>query len=101
MPSIQLQINSLTQHDIAARREEFVRTAVGRRVVLVAVPFAGDPWCVAVYVGSLRIGNIVSGEARQAQRMLLAAPDEVVTGRIVEVCGGGYRLVADMGEPRW
>ena len=98
MTKIQLLINGLTHYGIADRREEFLQTAVGLKVVLVAQPCVQDVRCVAAYVGSMRIGNVMGDHAMLAQQVLLAAADELVIGEVTEVLPRGYNLRVDLGE---
>lgn len=98
MPKIQLLINGLTHYGVADHREEFLQTAVGLKVVLVAQPCVQDVRCVAAYVGPMRIGNVMGDHALLAQQVLLAAADEMVIGEVTEVLPRGYNLRVDLGE---
>lgn len=91
-------INGLTHGDIQSQRTEFVREAVGRQVLLVARPCVQDVRCVAAYVGTKRIGNVMLDHALLAQQVLLASADEMAVGRIVAVERDGFWLRCDLGD---
>lgn len=83
MKTIQLHINGLTHHDIAARREDFVSTAVGRRMVLRAAPCREGEWAVAAYVGADMVGYVARLDLDDAWAAMKGMGTNVLRGKIV------------------
>ena len=84
MKTIQLHINGLTHHDIAARREDFVSTAVGRRIALRAARLCEDSRTVEAYVGGECVGVVSRLDRDLAVAALRTEAKGVLRGRIVE-----------------
>ena len=91
-----IRVNSLTHHGIANEREQYVVEAVGRELMFVGAPCEMDPYCVSVYDGLTRIGNVMADETMLAQRLLLASDDGSVRGRVTEVLCNGYALAVEL-----
>lgn len=94
MPIIQLHIQGLTHHDIAARREAFVCTAVGRRIALRAARLCEDGRTVEAYVGGECVGVVARLDRDLAVAALRGEAKGVLRGRIVEA--QDYVLLAEM-----
>lgn len=82
MPFIKLHINGLTHHDIAARREAFVSTAVGRRMVLRAAPCRESERAVAAYVGADMVGYVARLDLDVAWAAMKGMGTKVLRGEI-------------------
>lgn len=93
MPIIRLHINGLTHHDIAEQREEFLQTAVGRRVVLRPACLCEDACTVEAYVGGKCVGVVSRLDADLALAALRGVADGMLRGRIVEA--REYQLVVE------
>ena len=95
MPIIQLHIQGMTHHDIAARREEFVSTAVGRRIALRAARLCEDGRTVEAYVGGECVGVVARLDRDLAVGALRTEEKGgVLRGRIVEA--RDYVLLAEI-----
>ena len=95
MPIIQLHIQGLTHHDIAARREQFVSTAVGRRIALRAARLCEDGRTVEAYVGGECVGVVARLDRDLAVGALRTEEKGgVLHGRIVEA--RDYVLLAEI-----
>ena len=91
-----IRVNSLTHHGIASDREQYVVEAVGRELMFVGAPCEMDSYCVGVYDGLTRIGNVMADETLVTQRLLLASDDDSVRGRVREVLCDGYVLAVEV-----
>lgn len=85
MLSVKIHIVGMTHHDIASRREEFVRTAVGRTAVLRPAPMGYDERTMEAYVGAECVGVVPVLDLTLAQRALAGSGEAGrLRGRIVE-----------------
>ena len=94
MPIIQLHIQGLTHHDIAERRETFLQTAVGRRIVLRPAQLCEDVRAVEAYVGGECVGVVARLDLEFAWAALHGQEKRVLHGRIVTA--QDYSLVAEV-----
>ena len=83
MPIIQLHIQGLTHHDIAERREEFLQTAVGRRVALRPAQLCEDVRAVEAYVGGECVGVVARLDLELAWAALRGKEKRMLHGSIV------------------
>ena len=84
MPTIRLHINGLTHHDIAARREAWLQTAMGRRMVLRAAPCREDERAVAAHVGADLVGYVARTDLDTAWAAMRGMGVKVVRGEVVQ-----------------
>ena len=82
MPVIQLHIQGLTHHDVAARREAFVQSAVGRRMVLRAAPCREDAWAVAAFVEADMVGYVARTDLDKVWGAMLGMDVRVLRGKV-------------------
>lgn len=94
MPTIQLHIQGLTHHDIAERRETFLRTAAGRRIALRPAQLCEDVRAVEAYVGGECVGVVARLDLELAWTALRGKEKRVLHGRIV--AAQDYSLVAEV-----
>ena len=84
MPTIHLHINGLTHHDIAERRKEWLRTAVGRRMVLRAAPCREDARAVVAYAGVDMVGYVARTDLDTAWAAMRGMGVKVLRGAVVQ-----------------
>lgn len=84
MPTIRLHINGLTHHDIAGRREAWLQTAAGRRMVLRVAPCREDARAVAAYAGADMVGYVARTDLDTAWHALRGMGVKVLRGQVVE-----------------
>ena len=94
MPTVQLHIQGLTHHDIAERREAFLQTAVGRRIVLRPAQLCEDVRAVEAYVGGECVGVVARLDLELAWSALRGGEKKVLHGRIVST--QEYSLLAEV-----
>lgn len=85
MLNVKIHIVGLTHHEVASRREEFLRSAVGRTAVLRSAPMGYDQRTMEAYVGAECVGVVSMLDLTLAQRAMNGSgQDGRLRGRIVE-----------------